>query len=166
VHFGKIGRSRSCGKKSPTPARGCETILVVEDEPAVRRASAEFLALQGYNVLEAKDGVDALATTKRHSAPIHLVLTDVVTPNMSGGELAEQIRRVRPGNEIAFRFRIRGPNRSRPQSPRFGKQFSAETLHAERAGGEDSRDPAHRAGSDSVVRRRGCTNPLRQAFCD
>jgi two-component system, cell cycle sensor histidine kinase and response regulator CckA len=99
---GKSAAPEPAEAKSPTPARGSETILVVEDEPAVRRASTEFLALQGYNVLEAKDGVDALAVTKRHAAPIHLVLTDVVMPNMSGGELAEQIRRLRPGIKLLF----------------------------------------------------------------
>jgi two-component system, cell cycle sensor histidine kinase and response regulator CckA len=83
-------------------ARGTETILVVEDEPAVRHASTEFLRLQGYHVLEAADGLDALAVTKRHTAPIHLVLTDVVMPNMSGGELAEQIRHLRPGINLLF----------------------------------------------------------------
>lgn len=83
-------------------ARGTETILVVEDEPAVRHASTEFLRLRGYHVLEATDGLDALAVTKRHTAPIHLVLTDVVMPNMSGGELAEQIRHLRPGIKLLF----------------------------------------------------------------
>jgi two-component system, cell cycle sensor histidine kinase and response regulator CckA len=88
--------------KVQAAARGTETILVVEDEAAVRRASTEFLSLQGYSVLEAKDGLDALVVAKRHSSPIHLVLTDVVMPNMSGGELAEQIRHLRPGIRLLF----------------------------------------------------------------
>jgi two-component system, cell cycle sensor histidine kinase and response regulator CckA len=88
--------------KIQAAARGTETILVVEDEPAVRRASTEFLALQGYCVLEAKDGLDALAVAKRHSSPIHLVVTDVVMPNLSGGEMAEQIRHLRPGIKVLF----------------------------------------------------------------
>lgn len=88
--------------RSKAPARGTETILVVEDEAAVRRASTEFLRLQGYNILEAKDGLDALAVAKRHSSPIHLVLTDVVMPNMSGGEMAEQMRHLRPGIKLLF----------------------------------------------------------------
>jgi len=83
-------------------ARGTETILVVEDEPAVRDACTEFLRLQGYNILEAKDGLDALSAAKQHSSPIHLVLTDVVMPNLSGGELAEQIRHLRPGIKVLF----------------------------------------------------------------
>jgi len=88
--------------KTQPAARGTETILVVEDEPAVREASTEFLRMQGYNILDAKDGLDALAMTKRYSSPIHLILTDVVMPNMSGGELAEQIRHLRPGIKVLF----------------------------------------------------------------
>lgn len=88
--------------KAQAAARGTETILVVEDEPAVRRASTEFLAMQGYSVLQAKDGLEALAVAKRHSSPIHLVVTDVVMPNLSGGELAEQIRHLRPGIKVLF----------------------------------------------------------------
>ncbi len=83
-------------------ARGTETILVVEDEPAVRNATTEFLRCQGYNILEAKDGLEALAVARGHDAPIHLVLTDVVMPNMSGGELADQIRRLRPEIKLLF----------------------------------------------------------------
>ncbi len=83
-------------------ARGTETVLVVEDEPAVRRASTEFLRMQGYNVLEAKDGFDALSVANRHSAAIDLVLTDVVMPNMSGGKLAERIQHLRPGTKLLF----------------------------------------------------------------
>jgi two-component system cell cycle sensor histidine kinase/response regulator CckA len=96
-------RAPRLGETKPQPvARGSETILVVEDEPAVRRASTEFLRLQGYNVLEAKDGLDALAVTRRHASPIHLVVTDVVMPNMSGGEMAEQMRHLRPGAKLLF----------------------------------------------------------------
>ena len=69
--------------------RGSETILLVEDEAPVRRATAEFLRLQGYNVIEAVDGLDALALAQEHS-PIHLVVTDVVMPRMSGGALGKR----------------------------------------------------------------------------
>lgn len=88
--------------KVQAAARGTETILVVEDEPAVRRACTEFLRMQGYKILEAKDGLDALVVANRHQSPIHLVLTDVVMPNLSGGELAEQIRHQRPGIKVLF----------------------------------------------------------------
>lgn len=91
------------GELKPQPVtRGTETILVVEDESAVRRASTEFLRLQGYTVLEAKDGLDALAVAQQHASLIHLVVTDVVMPNMSGGEMAEQMRHLRPGVKLLF----------------------------------------------------------------
>jgi CheY-like chemotaxis protein len=82
--------------------RGSETVLLVEDEQAVRRATAEFLGLQGYTVLEAKDGIDALAVAKDHSSTIHLVVTDVVMPNMSGGQLARELTQLRPDARLLF----------------------------------------------------------------
>ena len=72
-------------------AAGGETILVVEDEDAVRRLTCRILSRQGYRVFEAPDGHQALNTWDRHSSEIDLLLTDVVMPGMSGKELAEQI---------------------------------------------------------------------------
>ncbi len=82
--------------------RGSETLLLVEDEQAVRRATAEFLGLQGYTVLEAKDGVDALSVAKNHASTIHLVVTDVVMPNMSGGQMAKELAQLRPDAKLLF----------------------------------------------------------------
>jgi two-component system, cell cycle sensor histidine kinase and response regulator CckA len=81
---------------------GNETILLVEDEDALRRATAEFLALCGYTVLEAKNGIDALAVAKAHGATIHLVISDVVMLHMSGGQLAEELEAVRPETKVLF----------------------------------------------------------------
>lgn len=83
-------------------ALGSETVLLVEDEQAVRSATAEFLRLRGYNVLEAKDGLDALSVARVQATPLHLVITDVVMPNMSGGELAKQLGRLRPDAKFLF----------------------------------------------------------------
>lgn len=82
--------------------RGSETVLLVEDEQAVRRATAEFLTLQGYTVLEAKDGVDALSVANSHESNIDLLVTDVVMPNMSGGQLAKELGRLRPDTKLLF----------------------------------------------------------------
>jgi two-component system cell cycle sensor histidine kinase/response regulator CckA len=82
--------------------RGTETILVVEDEDAVRRSTAEFLRLQGYHVLEAMDGIQALVAAQKYSSKIHLVVTDVVMPNLSGGDMAQQMCRVRPETKFLF----------------------------------------------------------------
>jgi CheY-like chemotaxis protein len=83
-------------------ATGSETILLVEDEDAVRRASAEFLTLHGYTVLEARDGLDALAVAKDYGSTIHLVVTDVVMPNLSGGQLAKELKSRRPEAKVLF----------------------------------------------------------------
>jgi PAS domain S-box-containing protein len=80
---------------------GSETILLVEDEAVVRRATAEFLRLQGYNVIEARDGLDALALAQEQTM-IHLVVRDVVMPRMSGGALAKEVARVRPDTQFFF----------------------------------------------------------------
>ncbi|HLW84687.1 MAG TPA: response regulator [Candidatus Sulfotelmatobacter sp.] len=84
------------------PLDGSETILLVEDENAVRRAVSEFLSLHGYTVLEAKDGLDALAIAKDYGSTIHLVISDVVMPNMSGGQLAKELRIRRPESKVLF----------------------------------------------------------------
>ena len=68
-----------------------ETILVVEDEPAVRRLTCRILTREGYKVLEAADGPRALDTWDAHPSEIDLLLTDVVMPGMSGKELAERL---------------------------------------------------------------------------
>lgn len=82
--------------------RGTETVLLVEDEEALRRASAEFLGLRGYTVLEARDGLDALSVTKHHGSTIHLAVTDVVMPHMSGGQLAKELETTRPETRVLF----------------------------------------------------------------
>ena len=67
----------------------------------MRRATAEFLRLQGYNVIEARDGLDALALAREHKS-IHMVVSDVVMPRMSGGALAKEVARQRPGTQFLF----------------------------------------------------------------
>jgi PAS domain S-box-containing protein len=81
---------------------GSETVLLVEDEEALRKAAAEFLTLRGYTVLEAKDGVDALSVSKNHGAKIDLAVTDVVMPHMSGGQLAKELETIRPETRVLF----------------------------------------------------------------
>ena len=88
-------------RSEPVP-RGTETILLVEDESAVRDATGEFLRLQGYQVIEAEDGLAALASAKKHTGTIDLLVTDVVMPNMSGGELAKEFTQLRPGTKFLF----------------------------------------------------------------
>jgi len=83
-------------------AGGNETILVVEDETAVRNVICRSLRGRGYHVLEAKNGEDALLVAEKHNAPIHLVITDVVMPEMGGTELFQHLRRWYPTMRILF----------------------------------------------------------------
>ncbi len=93
---------RHAGVSATAAPAGRETILVVEDEEDVRRLTRKTLAGHGYTVLEAGDGVDALAVLERETRPIHLLLTDVRMPRMDGRELATRARRLRPGLRIVF----------------------------------------------------------------
>src|SRR5262249_40359160 len=72
-------------------ASGHETILLVEDEETVRQMTRLVLQHGGYEVLEAADGVEALAQAERHQGPIHLLLTDLVMPRLSGREVAGRL---------------------------------------------------------------------------
>jgi two-component system, cell cycle sensor histidine kinase and response regulator CckA len=84
------------------PGYGRETILLVEDEPAVRGLVHEALRLHGYTVLVARHGIEALLTGAKHAGPIHLMLTDVVMPQMSGPEVAEKLTAVRPDMKVLY----------------------------------------------------------------
>jgi CheY-like chemotaxis protein len=84
------------------PMAGAETILVVDDDDAVRGVVARVLREAGYSVLVAPNGLEALRTCERFAGEIHLVLTDVVMPQMGGRQLAEQLKRERPGLRVMF----------------------------------------------------------------
>ncbi len=84
------------------PLRGSETILLAEDEEGVRKLVREVLELRGYRVLEAGDGPAAIELARTHAGPIDLLLTDVVMPQMSGSEVAENLRRLRPEVKVLF----------------------------------------------------------------
>jgi PAS domain S-box-containing protein len=81
---------------------GSETILVVEDEDSLRTLLCRFFRLYGYNVLEARHGGEALLICERHPGPIHLMITDVVMPQMSGQELADRLARFHPEMAVFF----------------------------------------------------------------
>ncbi|MGA8619579.1 MAG: PAS domain S-box protein [Candidatus Sulfotelmatobacter sp.] len=83
-------------------AGGSETVLLVEDEESVRQLVRETLEARGYRVLEAGNGNAALALAAGHSDPIHLIITDVVMPGLSGHELAQQLLAARPGLKVLY----------------------------------------------------------------
>jgi CheY-like chemotaxis protein len=92
----------STDRASQHPLPVSETILLAEDEDVVRRMVREILKMNGYNVLEAANGCEALQICKRHTGPIHLLLTDVVMPQMGGSELAQHVATMRPGTHVLF----------------------------------------------------------------
>ncbi|MGQ9510037.1 MAG: ATP-binding protein, partial [Thermodesulfobacteriota bacterium] len=81
---------------------GNETVLVVEDEEVVRKLAVRLLKRQGYRVLEAPDGGQAFLLCEKYSAPIHLILTDVVMPGMSGRELYERLKVIHPDARVLY----------------------------------------------------------------
>jgi CheY-like chemotaxis protein len=79
-----------------------ESILLVEDAQRVRAVVREILEMSGYTVLEARHGVEALEVSNRHAGTIHLLLTDVVMPQMSGRELSQRLATLRPGLKVLY----------------------------------------------------------------
>ena len=86
----------------PKIPKGSETILLVEDEKEVRELAREALRRGGYAVLEAHDGEQALGLAQEYGGPIHLLLTDVVMPNLGGPELAARLQEARPGIKLLY----------------------------------------------------------------
>jgi signal transduction histidine kinase len=119
-------------KPSAIPG-GSETVLVVEDEAGVRELACQFLRVKGYNVLEAGGGPDALEVARRYQGAIHLLLSDMVMPKMSGGDLAARLKEIRPDIRIAFmsgysEFSGGDVGKSFPDAPVLQKPFSPTSL--------------------------------------
>jgi two-component system, cell cycle sensor histidine kinase and response regulator CckA len=86
----------------PPPRAESETVLLVEDEAALRSIIRETLTEGGYHVLEAGTPRQAFDVAAAHPGPIHAVLTDVIMPGMSGRELADQLRPLRPATPVVY----------------------------------------------------------------
>ena len=86
----------------PPPPRGSETVLVVEDEEALRDLLAEVLEHSGYRVLKARDCTDAIKICTEREEPIHLLLTDVIMPQMSGRDLVQRVQPQRPAMKVLY----------------------------------------------------------------
>ena len=87
----------------PKVAGGSETILLVEDERALRGLVRGILERQGYRIVEADSGVSALQVWRQYKEEIHLLLTDMVMPDgMTGRELAEKLQAEKPGLKVIF----------------------------------------------------------------
>ncbi len=77
-----------------------ETVLLVEDETSIRQLMRRMLAEQGYTMLEARNGIEALEVAEAHPTPIHLLLTDVVMPAMDGFTLAARLQALRSETRV------------------------------------------------------------------
>ncbi len=88
--------------RSPVPPRGAETILVAEDETSVLDLTVGILESLGYKVLSAPGGAAALMAASLHNGPIHLLLTDVVMPGMTGRELVDRLAAARPATKVLY----------------------------------------------------------------
>jgi PAS domain S-box-containing protein len=88
--------------ESAAVVTGTETILLVEDEPAVRALAEKTLQSSGYSVLVAGEYIEALTRARQHDGKIHLLLTDVIMPGLNGRELAELLHTLRPAMKVLF----------------------------------------------------------------
>jgi hypothetical protein len=95
-------RPDAAGPHLKRVAQGSETILVVEDEELLRRLTCRLLQTSGYRVLQAANGAEALEVARAYEAPIHLLVTDVVMPGMSGATLAAQLLAARPEIKVLY----------------------------------------------------------------
>ncbi|MGH7447507.1 MAG: response regulator [Longimicrobiales bacterium] len=104
LYLPRTGETRTQPARSAEEVlrRGTETILLVEDEPQVRAIVARMLQAQGYRVMQAGNGEEALELLERTVEPIDLLLTDLVMPRMGGRELADRVRELRPKLRVLF----------------------------------------------------------------
>ncbi len=98
----EVIESLGSGVSDTSLQQGSEVVLVVEDEPGVRELICEILSHNGYRILEACDGEHALRASRQHDGTIHLMVTDVVMPGMSGPELADRMRSERSDMKVLF----------------------------------------------------------------
>ncbi|HEX8629022.1 MAG TPA: ATP-binding protein [Catenuloplanes sp.] len=115
-----------------------ETLLIVEDEEALREVTERIFTSGGYHVITAANGAEAVALAAAHQGEIHLLVTDVVMPNMLGKEAAERIRALKPGIEVLYMSGYAQPvlasqGRLDPDVHLIEKPFSASSL-IEKAG--------------------------------
>jgi CheY-like chemotaxis protein len=105
MHFSPLADAASVPKSQHKPAKvnsGTETILLVEDDPVVRALLCHILSLHHYTVLEAGHGAAALHLAESHCGHIHLLVTDVIMPGMSGPQLSIKLSAQRPGIRVLF----------------------------------------------------------------
>ena len=120
-------------KTAITTLRGTETVLVVEDQQELRRLAAAILRRYGYEVLEAANASEALVHAERHTGRIHLMVTDLVMPGMTGAELAVRLSPLRPDMKIIFMSGYSEHADRGSRDSRFGPPVSAEAVFSRSA---------------------------------
>jgi PAS domain S-box-containing protein len=121
------------GKAEPTPGTSREALLLVEDQEEIREVVGEFLERRGFTVFRATDGDDALRVAEKCSGSIHLLLTDLMMPNMDGQELARRLKQIRPDTRVLFMSgypadRLHGSNGNGLKHSILQKPFSLDML--------------------------------------
>ena len=116
----------------PERPPGGYTVLVVDDEEAVRTLSCRMLTGAGYQVLQAGHGREAIATIEQHAGAIHLVLTDIKMPGMNGRELGRHVEQRWPGRPVlymsGFASEVFQGGLLEPGAPFLSKPFTQEEL--------------------------------------
>ena len=162
----RLHESEGGGGPAPRPDRppGGYTILVVDDEEAVRRLASRMITWMGNQALEARHAREALATIEEHNGPIHLVLTDMKMPGMNGRELGRIIEQRWPGKPIlymsGFASEVFRDGLLEPGAPFLAKPFTQDDL-ASRVRGD--------AGAGALVRPRPCrlvVTPITASACE
>jgi CheY-like chemotaxis protein len=104
IFLPQVTEAAGTDRSGPTvmSSSGTETILLVEDDAGLRKLATRVLEPAGYTVLGAATGEEALRLLERHEEPVHLLLSDVVMPGMSGRQLAEQLAQTRPGMKVLY----------------------------------------------------------------
>jgi len=129
----EVAAGEESDPRTPAQVNGSETILLVEDQVAIREVTSVYLAGLGYDVLAAPDGEAALRIAETRQKPIDLVVTDIVMPNMGGRELATHIQRLHPRAKVLFMsgypdFAVRQSEGLGEQSEVLQKPFSLKSL--------------------------------------
>jgi len=105
IYLPRVDAAPEAGVATPAltaSLRGTETVLLVEDAAAVRSVTHQALSRQGYTVLDAPNGAEALRIAADHPGAVHLLLTDVVMPGISGRQLSDELTRLRPDTKVLF----------------------------------------------------------------
>jgi len=144
-----------------TIRRGSKTVLLVEDDPAVRNVARQFLEIGGYRVLEAKSGTEAIRIAKNCAVTIHLLVTDVAMPSMNGPELARRLIQLRPRLKVLYVSGFSGASLRRQSLPEgahlLQKPYDLESMTRKLKEVLDFPRQPRRTGGNSPKTRRGKT---------